>query len=135
MSGSEVDALLDELRRHGWETYVFGPRDNPHAVGMAYRWETCADVLVLHAEDDATSYRMPLPPDADLFAPATVSWHYHATAAWTIRAVLSLPRPGSPDAPLAMLTPPPDCGVPAQLRRTMTIRPNPHSGRQRRVAT
>ncbi|MEB3367240.1 hypothetical protein [Saccharopolyspora mangrovi] len=125
MSGSEVDALLDEMRQHGWESYVFGPRDAPHAVGLAYRRKTCADVLILHAEDDATAYRMPLPPNADLFAPGTVSWHYHATAEWTIRAMLALPEPGSPDAPLAMLTPPPDCGVPAELRRTTTIRPNP----------
>lgn len=125
MSGSEVDALLDELRQQGWESYVFGPRDDPSAVGMAYRWQTCADVLVLHAEDEATAYRMPLCPNADLFAPEIVSWHYHAPAEWTIRAVLTLPRPGTPDAPLAMLTPPPDCGVPAHLRRRMTIRPNP----------
>ncbi|MDI2027187.1 hypothetical protein QFW96_01135 [Saccharopolyspora sp. TS4A08] len=122
---SEVDAQLDEMRKNGWESYVFGPRDDPNAVGLAYRWKTCADVLVLHAEDDATAYRMPLGPDADLFAPRIVSWHYHAPAEWTIRALLSLPRPGAPDAPLAMLTPPPDCAVPAQLRRTMTIRPNP----------
>ncbi|WP_139274066.1 hypothetical protein [Saccharopolyspora flava] len=122
---SEVDALLDEMRKNGWESYVFGPRDSPHAVGLAHRWETCADVLVLHAEDDATAYRMPLCPDADLFAPGIVSWHYHAPAEWTIRAVLALPQPGAPDAPLAMLTPPPDCAVPSSLRRTMTIRPNP----------
>lgn len=125
MNGSEVDALLDELRQQGWESYVFGPRDDPSAVGMAYRWDTCADVLVLHAEDEASAYRMPLCPNADLFAPTSVSWHYHAPAEWTIRAALSLPRPGTPDAPLAMLTPPPHCGVPAHLRRRMTIRPNP----------
>lgn len=123
MSGSEVDALLDEMRQHGWESYVFGPRDAPHAVGPAYRWKTCADVLVLHAEDDATAYRMPLCPDADMFAPGTVSWHYHATADWTIRAVLAL-GPAHPTRrwrccprrPTAVF--PPSCGARRPSGRT-----------------
>ncbi|WP_233576080.1 hypothetical protein [Saccharopolyspora rhizosphaerae] len=125
MSVPGLDALLQQMRRDGWESYVFGPRDAPHAVSVVHRWTTCADVLVLRAEDDATAYRTPLRPDADLFAPTTVSWHYHATAEWTVRAVLDLAEPGTPGSPMAVLTPPPDCGVPAGLRRTTTIRLHP----------
>jgi hypothetical protein len=55
---------------------------------------------------------MPTFPDTDVFAPELVSWYYHASTAWTLRAVLTIDPPGHPDAPMEVLRPVPGCGVP-----------------------
>ncbi|MBB5156978.1 hypothetical protein [Saccharopolyspora phatthalungensis] len=128
MRCSEVDELLNELRRRGWVLYVFGPKDAPEAVAHVFQWDTCADVVILRDEDDATAYRLPTFPGTDVFAPELVSWHYHASTAWTLRAVLTIAPPGHPDAPMGVLRPVPACGVPIQIRRPVSIRPTALAG-------
>ncbi|GAA4857112.1 MULTISPECIES: hypothetical protein [Saccharopolyspora] len=123
-----VDELLTELRRRRWVLYVFGPRRAPEVVAATFHWTTCADVVLLRAEDDASAYRAPITPSTDVFAPDLVSWQYRAPAAWTLRAVLTLAPPGEPDAPLAVLRPEPGCHVPMDLRRPVTIRPTSLTG-------
>lgn len=128
MSRTEIDELLGELRRQGGVLYVFGPKTGPQLVAHVFQWPTCADVVILRAEDDATAYRTPTLADTDVFAPKVVSWHYHSTAAWTLRALLTLPQPGDPDAPIAVLSPDPLCGLPANVGRPITIRPTSLTG-------
>ncbi|GAB3494876.1 hypothetical protein GCM10027521_43670 [Amycolatopsis cihanbeyliensis] len=110
--------------------YVFGPKNAPEAVAHVFQWDTCADVVILRGEDDATAYRVPTFPDTDVFAPELVSWHYHASAVWTLRAVLTIDRPGHPDAPMGVLRPVPGCGVPMEIRRPVGIRPTSLAGRR-----
>lgn len=119
----DIDALLTELRRRRWNLHIFGPTDAPHIVGAVLQWETCADVVILRGEHDASAYRLPTFADTDVFAPELVSWQYHACAAWTLRAVLTIASPGQPGAPMAIERAAPRCTVPTQERRPMTLRP------------
>ena len=123
--GIHADAaeLLTELRRRKWVLYVFGPQDGPDVVAAVFQWSTCADVLILRGEDDASAYRVPTFPDTDVFSPELVSWQYHAPITWTLRAVLTIDPPGHPGAPMAILQPAPGCFVPMDVRRPVTIRP------------
>ena len=79
-------------------------------------------MLILRGEHDASAYRMPTFPDTDHFAPTLVCWQYHATAMWTLRAVLTLEDPGDPGAPTAILRPAAGCFIPAEVRRPVTVR-------------
>ncbi|MGW3471135.1 hypothetical protein ACWDKQ_22360 [Saccharopolyspora sp. NPDC000995] len=128
MSRTEVDELLSALRRQGGVLYVFGPKDGPELLAHVFQWPTCADVVILRGEDDATAYRTPTLTDTDVFAPVLVSWQYHSTAVWTLRAALTLPQPGHVHAPIAVLRPDPLCFLPADIGRPITIRPTSLTG-------
>ncbi|WP_245976269.1 hypothetical protein [Amycolatopsis palatopharyngis] len=108
---AEVVELLTELRSRKWVLYVFGPHDGPDLVAAVFQWPTCADVLILRGEDEASAYRVPTFPGTDVFTPDFVSWQYHASAAWALRAVLTLDPPGHPRAPMAVLRPAAGCVV------------------------
>ena len=125
----DIGGLLNELRRRGWVLYVFGERGRPEIVGHVFAWPTCADVVLLRSEDDATAYRVAVLGEVDVFSPGLVSWQYHAPAAWTLRAVLTLEEPEHPDAPRGVLRPDPGCFVPPEVRRPLTIRPTSLTGR------
>jgi hypothetical protein len=113
----DVDELLRELRRRRWVLYVFGPKDGPDAVAYVFQWSMCPDVVILRGEDDASAYRVPTFPETDVFTPPLVSWQYHASAAWTLRAVLTIDPPGHPNAPTAVQRPAAGCFVPMDIRR------------------
>ncbi|MBB5159698.1 hypothetical protein [Saccharopolyspora phatthalungensis] len=123
MCSSEIDLLLTELRRTVWGLWVFGPKHGPDVVAAVHRWQTCADVVILRGEDDATAYRTPTMLGSDVFVPDLVSWQYHSSAVWTLRAALALPPPGHAQAPIAVLKPDLLCFLPADLGQPVTIRP------------
>lgn len=123
MHSSETDALLSELRHQGWGTWVFGPKYGPDIVASVRRWPTCADVVILRGEDDATAYRGATLRNADPFMPELVSWQYHSSVVWTLRAVVALPAPGQIGAPLAVLRPDLPCFLPPDLGRPVSFRP------------
>lgn len=126
MHSSEIDYLLAELRRQSWGVWVFGPKSGPDIVAVVRRWPTCADVVILRGEDgehDATAYRTATMPGADPLMPELVSWQYHSSAAWTLRAVLALPEPGHAQAPIAVLRPDPLCFLTTDLGRPIRYRP------------
>lgn len=126
MSSSEIDLLLTELSSETWAVWVYGPKHGPSILAAVRRWPTCADVVILRGEDgenDATAYRTPTLPGSDPFVPVLVSWQYHSSAVWTLRAVLALPPPGQPDAPIAVLMPDPLCFLPADVGRPVGYRP------------
>ncbi|RKT85583.1 hypothetical protein SAMN05421805_11816 [Saccharopolyspora antimicrobica] len=127
MSSSEIDLLLTELGSNEWTVWVFGPKHGPGIVAAVHRWQTCADVVILRGEtgdNDATAFRTPTMLGSDPFVPVLVSWQYHSSAVWTLRAVLALPEPGHPDAPIAVLRPDRLCFLPDDLGRPVTIRPS-----------
>lgn len=107
---------------------MFGPKDAPEVVAHVFQWDTRADVVILRGERDVSAYRVPTFPDTDVFVPELVSWHYHASAAWTLRAVLTIDPPGHPDAPTAVLRSVPGCGIPMERRRPVSIRPTALAG-------
>ncbi|WP_235883708.1 hypothetical protein [Saccharopolyspora elongata] len=126
LSTSGIDLLLTELRRNAWGLWVFGPPHGPDILAAVRRWRTCADVVILRGEDgenDATAYRTPTMPGLDPFAPELVSWQYHSSAVWTLRAVLALPAPGHSQAPIAVLEPSPLCFLPPDIGRPIAYRP------------
>ena len=122
-SGQALDELLEELRRRKWVLHLFGGREAPEIYAAVHRWPTCADVIILRDEHRASAYRVPTFPGMDVFSPGVVTWQYHATPVWTLRAVLTLAEPGTRGAPLQALRPQPDCHIPFGLRRDVTIRP------------
>jgi hypothetical protein len=74
----------------------------------------------------AHAYRMPTGRHADVFAPTRVYWWYGASPVWTLRAVLTLPEPGGPEAPNTLTPVPPGLGIPGnrmpvKVRRRDTV--------------
>ena len=121
--GLGLEELLEELRRRKWVLHLFGGRTAPEIYAAVHQWETCADVVIIRDERRASAFRVPIFPGTDVFRPRVVTWQYHSNPVWTLRAALTLPPPGSPGAPLQALRPQPDCLIPEELRRDVTIRP------------
>ncbi|RZS36974.1 hypothetical protein EV193_106209 [Herbihabitans rhizosphaerae] len=115
----DVDRWLEELRRRHWTLYLFGERHAPTMIAAEYGWPTCTDVLVMSGHDRAVAYRAPV--TQDVHSPSWVHWWYASSAAWTLRAVLTLDPPNG-----RLLThieaAPPICHVPDD-RRPLIIRP------------
>jgi hypothetical protein len=110
---TELDALLEKAGKHGYLWHLFrSDRHGPDVVAAVYRWDGCADVLVLLDDQHAHAYRMPTDEDTDLFAPTRIYWWYGASAVWTLRALLTLPEPGHPNAPDTLVPAPPGAGIP-----------------------
>jgi hypothetical protein len=109
----ELDALLGEAGRRGFLVHMFRvDRRGPEVVASVFNWGGCSDVFVLSGTDHAQAYRMPTGPAADVFAPDHVVWWYRSSPVWTLRALLTLPEPGQPGAPVALSPAPPGLGVP-----------------------
>ncbi|MEA5364624.1 hypothetical protein VA596_34190 [Amycolatopsis sp., V23-08] len=121
--GPDLEELLEELRRRKWVLHLFGGREAPEIYAAVFQWQTCADVVVIRDEHRASAYRVPTFPGTDVFSPRVVTWQYHATPVWTLRAALTLAEPGTPGAPLQALRPQPGCHIPMELRADVTIRP------------
>ncbi|MFI0464526.1 hypothetical protein ACH347_10645 [Saccharopolyspora sp. 5N102] len=119
----ELDDLLGELRRRGWTLILWGPREAPELYAAMYHRATSADVLIIRGEKDASAYRTPVVGDSPVFCPPVVAYQYHAEPTWALRAVLSLPAPGEPGAPMGMEKPSPKCAIPAGLPKPVLIRP------------
>jgi hypothetical protein len=120
----ELEDLLSELRRRRWTLLRWGPKDAPDLVAALFSWDACTDVLILRNANYATGYRVPTDRDAEVFNPWAVLYQYHNNPLWTLRAMLSLPAPGTPDAPHAMEVPKrPECFIPDNLPKPILIRP------------
>lgn len=125
---NSVEFWLDELRRRSWSLYFFGrDRIRPELIAAVWRWPYCADVVILRAESDATAFRTPTGHDVDVFAAQWVNWIYAGCAVWTLRAALTLPEPGSPAAPMQIMTTPAACRIPHEQRQPFSFRPTAHS--------
>ncbi|MQA09334.1 MAG: hypothetical protein GEU98_12445 [Pseudonocardiaceae bacterium] len=123
LSSLVLDELLVELRQRHWTLVRWGEAKAPTLLAAILRWNTCSDVLILRSENDATAFRAPAWPDSNVFSPRKVSYQYHANALWTLRAILSLPAPGSAEAPRLIETPHAKCSIPDDLPSPVLIRP------------
>ncbi|ASU80020.1 hypothetical protein CDG81_19090 [Actinopolyspora erythraea] len=119
----ELKDLLNELRRRHWTLIRWGPEDGPCLMAAMFKWQACADVLILRDEHQATGYRVPTMDDSGVFNPDRVSYQYHASPLWTLRAILGLPEPGQPGSPMALETPASACFVSEDLPKPVLIRP------------
>jgi hypothetical protein len=120
----DVDYWLAELRLRCWTLHL-GGRDSrrPEWIAAHYAWENCADVVILRGESSATAFRAPADHETDVLAPDWVTWVYSHNAVWTLRAVLTIARPGSTNEPVHLMTAPAACRIPLHGRRPVTIRP------------
>jgi hypothetical protein len=126
----EFEELLSEFRWRRWTLIRWGPVDAPRLMAAMYKWQACADVFILRSEHEATAYRVPTLDDTGVFNPTTVAYQYHHSALWTLRAILLLPAPGEPGAPVGIETPKhPECFISEDLSRPVLIRPlSPYPG-------
>lgn len=105
----EVDALLETAGRRGFAIHEL--RNDDHgleALAAVLEFGTCADVVILIDEGHACAYRTPTAAGIDPLSPTKVLWSYTACPVWTLRALLTLPPPGHPDAPAELVDMPGD---------------------------
>lgn len=122
----EYEYWLEKLREEHWMLHLGGrdPR-RPEWIAAHVQWRDCADVVIIRGEDSAVAFRMPTDETTDVLNPDRVTWVYGSdeSVVWVLRAVLSLPRPGSPHEPYCLVDAPPACRFPLEGRRPVTMRP------------
>jgi len=78
----------------------------PMAIST-YAWDVSfMDVVVVHGDDDAISYRSKLDPYADPFMPRNVVWHHRGTFVEAVAELLELSRPIEQEEPSVVGEPP-----------------------------
>lgn len=129
MMTSELDDLLVRLGRQRFMEHAFRvDRHGPDVLGFVHAWGAgTVDVVILFDERLACAYRTVTGPDVDVFAPDLVSWWYSSSPVWTLRAMISLPQPGHPDAPSLVMTPPRGYALPKEGRRPVRVRGRMHA--------
>jgi hypothetical protein len=119
-----LDDLLGELRRRRWTLVRWGEPDRPALLAAAFTWVAYWDVLILRSEEQASGYRAPRAEGLEAFNPEMVVYQYHQSPLWSLRAILALPVPGSPEAPTRLERPKhPECFISDDLPTPVVIRP------------
>jgi hypothetical protein len=113
----ELDALLEEVGKRGFMWHHFRvDRHGPDVLAGVFQWDGCADVVVLTDDEGSHAYRTPTNQATDIFDPSQVYWWYGGSVevgmVWVLRALLTLPRPDTPDGLLPLRPAPPETGVP-----------------------
>jgi hypothetical protein len=110
------------LRTAGFIAYCCGDRHAPHVLVAAYDWgDSYVDVVTMRGADRVTAAR--LPNGLDIFVPHQAVWHYMGALEPAVAAMLRLPPPGHPDAPVTAYQAPLTLFVSSREQRTMTIKP------------
>lgn len=119
MIANELDYWLEMLRHRRWMLHLGGP-DHRHPVWIAatLQWPTCADVVIIRSEEDATAFRVPTNDTTDLLHPG---WGHLGLLG--IGGVDTSHPPGSPGEPMFLMTAPEVCRIPRDGRRPVTTRP------------
>lgn len=121
----ELKLLLEELGRQRFVNHEMRmDRDQrPDMLGFVRSWGGgTADVVILFDEGQACAWRTAPGSHMDALAPDLVSWWYHQSPVWTIRAVLALPPPGHPGEPRQLMPLPAGCAVPDDRRAPERVR-------------
>ena len=118
----ELDVLLELLGRSGFLVHRFDrDHDGPALLAAVREYPGVADVVVLVDRDHAAAWRTPTGAGIDVLTPHCVYWSYAASAVWTLRSLLTLALPGYPDAPGPLGPAPAGLGLPAEIRRPVSI--------------
>jgi hypothetical protein len=120
VSWQSFEGYMRELVRRQWTIVCMGPKDAPAAVAAFHRHDYGADVVVVRGLDRAAAYRALVGPDDDPLTATKVVWHYLASAAQTLHAVLHLNPDATTTVPPYPI--PPDCQLPELAIRPLTIR-------------
>jgi hypothetical protein len=119
---AETYEAFAALRAAGFTAYCCGDRHAPCVLVAAYDWEEgYVDVVTMRGADRVTAAR--LPNGLDIFAPHQAVWHYMGALEPAVAAMLRLPPPGHPDAPITEYQAPLTLFVSSREQRTMTIKP------------
>jgi len=120
---TELDALMATVGKRGFVFHSFRvDRHGPDVLAAVHDFGGCADVVILVDEDRAVAYRTPTGPGIDVFSPSQVYWSYAAGPVWTLRALVTLPPPGHPDAPSGLMEAPSRLGIPGDSRAPVRVR-------------
>jgi hypothetical protein len=104
----DVFELLRQLSRARFVVHSYRiSNDGPEVVAMVLNRGDCADVLILHHELCAYSYRTPTGDGRDVLDPEEVLWDCAAKVERAARALLELPEPGKDAAPTVLYRPAP----------------------------
>jgi hypothetical protein len=95
----------------------------------AYDWgDGYIDVINMRGADRVTAARLPKYNGLDIFAPHQAVWHYMGALEPAVAAILRLPSPDYPDAPITTYRAPLTLFVSSREQRLMTIKPgNAHN--------
>jgi hypothetical protein len=119
---TELDALLELAGKRGYLWHMFRTdRHGPELLAGVCHQADHADVFILSDAEHARAYRLPTAPDTDVLSPTWVYWWYAASPVWTLRALLTLPTPGTPEPLVAA---PPELGIPGD-RTPVHVRRRP----------
>jgi hypothetical protein len=119
----DLEHWLTLLRHRRWVLHVGGDPRGPEWIAAHKQWDACTDVVIIRDERSATACRVPGDEFTDVLEPQWVTWVYSASPVWTLRAVLTLAEPGSPDEPVCLIPAPSPCRIPRVGRRPVTVRP------------
>ena len=120
---TELEALMETVGRSGYLFHAFQvDRYGPEVLAAVHDFGGCADVVILFDEERACAYRTPTGTGIDTFAPTHVYWSYASSPVWTLRALVTLPPPGHPDAPSGLTPAPSGLGLPIEGRQPVRVR-------------
>lgn len=112
------------LKDAGFTAYCCGDRHGPHVLVAAYVWgDSYVDVVNMRGGDRVTTARLPKSDGLDIFAPHEVVWHYMGAVEPAVAALLRLPHPDHPDAPITAYRAPPTLFVSSDEQRPMSVKP------------
>jgi hypothetical protein len=115
---------FEAMKSAGYAHYCRGDRHAPHVLVSVYDWGHCGyiDVINIRGVDRATAARLPKYDGMDIFAPTQAVWHYMGALEHAVAALLRLPPPHHPDAPITAYSAPLTLFVSTREQRPMTIR-------------
>jgi hypothetical protein len=131
---TELDALIEEAAKRGYLWHQFRPdHHGPDVLAGVFKWDRCADVVVLTGERGTHAYRAPTGLAIDVFAPSHIHWWYGrsddtalpgVSMVWILRALLTLPHPAEPGGSPPLVLAPKGTGVsgdriPVRIRRRL----------------
>jgi hypothetical protein len=130
---TELDALIEQLGKRGFLIHGFHvDMHGPDIMAAVFdHGQGIADVLILFDETTACAYRTPTGEGVDVFNPTHIYWWYGIGPVHTLRALLTLPPPGHPQAPVILSEAPRGYGLPSEGRTPVRVRASLWHGRKR----
>lgn len=111
------------MKRAGFTSYCCGNRHAPHVLVAAYNWDEHIDVINIRGADRVTAARLPTYDGLDIFAPCLAVWHYMGALEPSVAAMLRLPPPDHPDAPIMIYPAPVTLFVASYEQRPVIVKP------------